>query len=57
MPVSEAEVIAARLARMKKLIDALQTECAASAEQRETFLKLKRELEITLQVVKPSGGH
>ena len=44
MPPSPSEILAARLARMNNLIDALQEACAQSAEQRELFLKLKQEM-------------
>ena len=44
MSANESELLAARLARMKALIESLEAECSQSAEQRETFLKLKREL-------------
>jgi hypothetical protein len=44
MPPSESEILAARLARMSTLIDALQQACAESEEDRELFLKLKQEI-------------
>jgi len=47
MPV-EAEILAARLTRIKTLIDALECDCVACLEgdaTRDTFLKLKQELE------------
>ncbi len=44
MAPSESEILAARLARMNTLIDALQQACAESAEDRELFLKLKQEI-------------
>jgi hypothetical protein len=56
MPPSEAEILAARLARMKALIGSLEDACSETAEQRDTFLKLKPEMEaarLALQVVKP----
>jgi hypothetical protein len=44
MPPSESEILAARLARMKNLIDSLEQVCSESAEQREMFLKLRQEM-------------
>ena len=44
MPPPEPEILAARLARMNTLIDALQQACAESEEDRELFLKLKQEI-------------
>ena len=43
--LAEAEVLAARLARIKVLLDALERECLESGPTRETFQKLKLELE------------
>jgi hypothetical protein len=56
MPPSEAELLKRRLARMKQLVESLEHECSGSAEQRATFLSLKRDLEAIrrgLQVVQP----
>ena len=39
MPPSESEILAARLAGMNILIDALQQACAESEEDRELFLR------------------
>jgi len=44
MPV-EAEIIAARLTRIKALLDALESVCLESEGSRDTFQKLKLELE------------
>jgi hypothetical protein len=44
MPPSESELLAARLARMKGLLDSLEMVCARSGEHRELFLKLKAEM-------------
>lgn len=44
MPV-EAEVLAARLARIKTLLDALEPVCLDRASSRDTFQQLKLELE------------
>ena len=44
MPV-EAEIIAARLTRIKTLIDALEPVCLESEASRDTFMMLKQELE------------
>ena len=49
MSPSESEMLAARLARMKALIESLEAECSQSAEQRETFAKLKREMDTAQQ--------
>jgi hypothetical protein len=56
MPV-EAEIVAARLTRMKTLLDALEGACLESEATRDTFLKLKQELEaarISVRPVRPS---
>jgi hypothetical protein len=42
---TESELLAARLARMKFLVDALEVECGTGQAIRENFLKLKREIE------------
>ena len=42
---SESEILSARLSRMKALIESLEAEFSQSAEQRETFIKLKREVD------------
>ena len=52
MPV-EAEILAARLTRIKTLLDALERECLDSGPTRETFLKLKQELEAARIFVRP----
>jgi hypothetical protein len=44
MPV-EGEVLAARLTRIKTLLDALELVCLDSEASRDTFQKLKLELE------------
>jgi hypothetical protein len=44
MPPSDSEILAARLARMKILIDSLEDACLATAAERETFLKLQQEI-------------
>jgi hypothetical protein len=51
-----AEILAARLTRIKTLLDALERVCLDSEASRETFLKLKQELEavrISLRTVRP----
>jgi hypothetical protein len=53
MPPSEAEILAARLARMNHLIDALQEACAQNATHGELFLKLKREMVATRAALTP----
>jgi hypothetical protein len=45
MPPSESEILAARLARMKTLVDALENACSESADQHELFLKLRAEMQ------------
>jgi hypothetical protein len=58
MPPSESEILAARLSRMKGLIDALEQASAASADQRELFLKLQREMtaaRTALKICHPPG--
>ena len=44
MPPSESEILAARLSRMKGLIDSLEQVSADSAGHRELFLKLRQEM-------------
>jgi DNA-binding FrmR family transcriptional regulator len=44
MPPSKTEIVAARLARMKGLIDSLEEACSESDEQREMFRQLRQEL-------------
>ena len=41
----ESEILRARLSRMKALIESLEAVFSQSAEQRETFMKLKREVD------------
>jgi hypothetical protein len=53
MPPTEAEILAARLARMKTLIDALEDECSTSEEQRQRFLRLRAELAAARLALKP----
>ena len=40
MPPTDAEIIAARLSRMKGLIDALEKACSANTDLTELFRKL-----------------
>ena len=44
MPV-QVEILAARLARIKTLVDTLEPVCLQSEASRDTFQKLKLELE------------
>ena len=44
MAPAEAEMLAVRLARMKVLVESLEANYAETAEQRDTFAKLHREL-------------
>jgi hypothetical protein len=52
MPPPESEIAAARLARMKALVDALEKACADSDEQHENFLKLRAELQAARDALK-----
>jgi hypothetical protein len=45
MMPSEAELLAARLVRLKTIVDSLESECAASSIAREKFAALKIEME------------
>ena len=49
----EAEILAARLARMKALIESLEEVCSESAEQHDIFVKLKREMAAARKALKP----
>jgi hypothetical protein len=49
---TEAEILNARLARMRVLLDSLEAVCAASEEQRAIFLKLKREMDAATAALK-----
>jgi len=44
MAPAEAEMLAVRLARVKVLVESLEANYAETAEQRDTFAKLHREL-------------
>jgi hypothetical protein len=50
---SEAEILAARLARIKQLVEGLEAVCSHIPEQRESFVKLKRELDAVREALKP----
>ena len=52
MPPSESEILGARLARMKNLIDSLEKVCSESDEQREMFIKLRQEMAAARAVLK-----
>ena len=45
MADTESQILAARLARIKTMIDALEQACSESSEQHELFRKLKQEME------------
>jgi len=49
----KAAPLAARLTRIKSLIDALEQTCLESEALRETFLQLKQELEAARISVRP----
>jgi hypothetical protein len=53
MPPSEPHVLAERLARMKKLVDALEKACSESQDQQALFLKLKKEMASARAALKP----
>jgi hypothetical protein len=48
---SESDILAARLARIKHLIDSLENACATSAKIQETFAKLHGEMEAARDTV------
>jgi hypothetical protein len=48
---SESEILAARLARIKHLVDSLETACATSVRIRETFAKLHGEMDAARDTV------
>jgi hypothetical protein len=52
MSPSEADLLAARFARINALLKTLEDACSESAEQRETFLKLKQELDDTRRTLR-----
>jgi hypothetical protein len=53
MGPSDAELLAARLARVKILIESLETACSQSAEQRNIFIRLKQEIDAVRTSLKP----
>jgi hypothetical protein len=48
---SESEILAARLARIKHLLDSLETACATSAKIQETFATLHSEMDAARDTV------
>ena len=58
MPPSEREILAARLARMKGLIDSLEEACSDGVQQHRLFLKLRAEMQAARDALKifPSPG-
>jgi hypothetical protein len=52
MPPPEPELLAVRLARMKRLIDSLEKVCSDSAEQQQLFLKLRAEMQAARDALK-----
>ena len=52
---TEPEILAARLTRIKYLIDALEAACSKSLESRDTFLKLKQEIDAARAAVRATG--
>jgi hypothetical protein len=58
MPPTDAEFLAARLARMKHLVESLEKVGSGTEEQRELFQKLKGEMAAArdaLKIVPPPG--
>ena len=49
---SESEILTARLARMKQLLETLERECAMSAAQHQAFLKLQLDMESVRESLK-----
>ena len=56
MAGSESEILTARLASMKALLDALEHACSESAEQQKVFAKLRAELKAATASVTPRGS-
>ena len=54
---SETEILAARLARIKNLIEDLERECSDSAAQHALFLKLKQEMDAARAGLKVIRSH
>jgi hypothetical protein len=52
MPPSESEILAARLARMKGLIDSLEQVCSENLEQQNLLLKLRAEMKAARDALK-----
>ena len=52
---TDAEILAARLSRIKYLIDALEVACSKTPESRDTFLKLKQEIDAARAAVRATG--
>jgi hypothetical protein len=52
MAPSEADLLAARFARINALVKTLEDACSESAEQREIFVKLKQELDDTRRTLR-----
>jgi hypothetical protein len=50
---SDAQELAARLSRIKKLLDRLERECASVPANHEVFVRIRREMEIVNQGLKP----
>lgn len=53
MPSSESEIAAARLARIKGLIDSLEKACSDSDDQQALFHKLRAEIKAAGEAPKP----
>jgi hypothetical protein len=51
---TDADVLALRLARIKYLLDSLEATCLPNAEQRDTFEKLRQELQSARDLLKPT---
>jgi hypothetical protein len=50
---TDSELLAARLVRMKVLIEALETACSQNTENREIFAKLIREMDAARAALEP----
>ena len=54
---TEAELLAARLARIKGILADLERECATGVDAHETFRKLKAELDAARESLKILDTH
>ena len=54
---TDAELVAMRLARIKFLIDSLESVSSVSAQERDRFEKLRAEVADALKVVRPTTAN